>query len=93
MINPINTASHPAKNTKQRIIKYTTAGIIGAAAGAGFAFIPRTYYPQYVKKTKHKLALTQYMKNPYKYIFSGALILLSVVALADFIKAPKRNSQ
>lgn len=88
MINPINTASHPAKNTKQRIIKYTTAGIIGAAAGAGFAFIPRDASPV-ANKAGRKFALARRLKNPQPFRFAiiGLIITTGIVALMDYIKS------
>lgn len=90
MINPINTASHPAKNSKQGIIKYTTAGIIGAAAGVGVAYIPRDASPV-ANKAGRKFALARRLKRPqpFKFAIIGLILTTGIAALTDYIKSRK----
>ena len=90
MINPINTAPNHAKSRKQRIIKYTTAGIIGAATGAGVAYIPRDASPV-ANKAGRKFALARRLKRPqpFKFAIIGLILTTGIVAFTDYIKSRK----
>lgn len=91
MINNISTTTQTHKPYKKRLIKYATVGTLGAVAATGYALRSRTYYPKFIKKTEHKLALVQYMKNPYSYGFYGALLALGTTGLIEYIKLHKKN--
>lgn len=90
MINKINTVSTNKPMSPKKAAKYSIAAVLGAGAGVGYAVLPRTYYPKFIKKTENKIALIQYIKNPYKYGFYGALTALGLTALVDYLKSKNK---
>ena len=81
-----------SQTNKKRIAKYTTAGVLGAAAGAGIAYIPREASPV-ANRVGSKFALAKRLKNPrpMPYVLAGAVIAFCITALADYIKSRKNK--
>ena len=93
MINKINTVSTNEQISSKKVAKYSITAMLGASAGVGYAVLPRTYYPKFIKKTENKIALVQYIKNPYKYGLYGVLTALVFTALVDCLKFKKQISK